>query len=116
MKLILTVFVSALMLSASDPQTAKKKTVAPAKVVKPLEIPKEAVETEPGTFRYTDSGGKKWIYRKTPWGVARAEDTGEDRSAAKHAVAGDGVNAIEARVMVRFRLPGPFSISNWTSD
>src|SRR5262249_37492970 len=79
MKLIIAILASTLMLAASDPASppqAPKTTPAPApaKQIRPLKFPKGAVETEPGTFRYTDSDGKKWIYRKTPFGIARRED------------------------------------------
>jgi hypothetical protein len=117
MKLIILIFVSTLMLSASDPQTAKKTTPpAPAKGIKPLEIPKEAVETEPGTFRYTDSDGKKWIYRKTPWGVARLEDKPADGATAaadKPAETSTGIKAVEDGDVVRFERPGPFGPYRW---
>src|SRR5215470_16679683 len=57
-------------------------TPPPVPAAAPL-IPKGAVETEPGTFRYTDTDGKKWIYRKTPFGVARLEDKPEEAAVAK---------------------------------
>src|SRR5215471_3083772 len=96
MKLIFAILATAALMTATDPQS-KKTAPPPAKVIKPLEIPKEAVETEPGTFRYTDSEGKKWIYRKTPFGVARMEDSPAPAAAAaaKPADAAEGVKAIE---------------------
>src|SRR5215468_5735610 len=105
MKLILAIFASALVLSASDPQAAKKTTApAPGRQIKPLEIPKGAVETEPGTFRYTDSDGKKWIYRKTPFGVARLEDKPTD-AAQKPADPSAGITAVEDGDKVHFERP-----------
>src|SRR4051812_23493368 len=102
MKLILTMFASALLLSATDPQAAKK-TTAPAKTIKPMEIPKGAVESEPGTFRFTDADGKKWIYRKTPWGVSKVADNGTEAAApTKPADPGAGISATEDGDMVRF--------------
>jgi hypothetical protein len=115
MKLILLVFASALLAAAADPQPAKKAaTPAPAKQTKPLEIPKGAVETEPGTFRYTDSDGKKWIYRKTPFGVARLEDKGTDQAAEQPASDPSSfIKATEDGDTVRFERPGPFGIYRW---
>src|ERR1051325_3988658 len=117
MKLILAMFASTLVLAASDPQPAKKNTApAPpaAKQTKPLEIPKGAVETEPGTFRYTDSDGKKWIYRKTPFGVARLEDKGTDQAAEQPASDPSSfIKATEDGDTVRFERPGPFGIYRW---
>lgn len=119
MKLILAMFASALMLVASDPQPAKKTTApapapAPAKQIKPVEIPKGAVETDPGTFRFTDSDGKKWIYRKTPFGVSRFEDKPADDAAVKPADASEGIKAVEDGDSVRFERPGPFGAYKWT--
>jgi len=123
MKPIFLIFVSALLLSASDPQAAKKTTApAPAKTVKPLEIPKDAVESEPGNFHYTDSDGKKWIYRKTPFGVSRTEDKPADSvaaPAATSAAAPSGkttdaaTKAVEDGDIVHFERPGPFGPYKW---
>jgi hypothetical protein len=118
MKLILLTIASAVLLFASDPQSTKKTTApAPAKQIKPLEIPKGAVETEPGTFRYTDADGKKWIYRKTPWGVARLEDKPSDKdAAAQQAPPVDpsaGIKVSEEGNMIRFERPGPFGTYRW---
>jgi hypothetical protein len=113
MKLIFAIFTAALALWASDPQATKKTSAPAAKEIKPVEIPKGAVETEPGTFRFTDADGKKWIYRKTPWGVARLEDKGEALP-AKTADAAESIQAIEDGDVVRFERPGPFGVYKWT--
>ncbi len=117
MKLIFFVFASALLAVAADPQPAKKSTAPaapPAKQTKPLEIPKGAVETEPGTFRYTDTDGKKWMYRKTPFGVARLEDKGTERAAEQTATdPANGIKATEDGDTVRFERPGPFGVYRW---
>src|SRR5215471_14504335 len=39
-----------------------------------VEIPAGAVKSPDGAYHYTDARGKKWIYRATPWGIARGED------------------------------------------
>jgi hypothetical protein len=111
MKTLLAIFASALVLSASDPQ-ATKKTAPPAKTVKPLEIPKDAVETEPGTFHYTDSDGKKWIYRKTPFGVARLEDKPAEPS-VKPVDPSEFIKAVEDGDTIHFERPGPFGTYKW---
>jgi hypothetical protein len=113
MRLIFAVFASAMILAASDPQSAKKTTPPPAKQIKPVEIPKGAVETEPGTFRYTDSDGKKWIYRKTPWGVARLEDKPVDPATQPPSDPAAGIKAVEDGDVVHFERPGPFGDYKW---
>ncbi len=84
MKLFFVVFVSALALSAADPQakkdTSKESASATSKAsdtAKPSAIPAGAVKGDDGDYHYTDTQGKKWIYHKTPFGMSRREDTGE---------------------------------------
>src|ERR1035437_9363435 len=97
MKLFFVVFVAALALSAQDPQSPKKQTPPPPKAAtkaapkvtdasKPTAIPAEAVQAADGDSPYPAPEGKKWIFRKTPFGVARLEDPPE-RTAAKAAAA-----------------------------
>ncbi|MGD0774611.1 MAG: hypothetical protein ABSC05_17500 [Candidatus Solibacter sp.] len=127
MKLLLVVFVSALALSAQDPQVPKEQTPqtprkakAAAKATpkvtdasKPTAIPVEAVQGDDGDYHYTDPQGKKWIYRKTPFGVTRMEDTPE-RAAGKAAAAnGAGIKATEDGDIVRFERMGPFGLWKW---
>src|ERR1039458_5762366 len=124
MKLLLAVFVSALALSAQDPQAPKTQTPRTAKAAakttpkvtdasKPTAIPAEAVQLDDGDYHYTDPQGKKWLYRKTPFGVTRMEDTAE-RSATKAAAAsGAGIKATEDGDTVRFERQGPFGLWEW---
>ena len=89
---------------------AKKQQVTPA----PKEIPANAEEVEPGTYRYTDSLGKKWFLRKTPFGLARFEDTGAPLS--KKASAEDawaGVTITDAGDSLHFERLGPFGTYKW---
>ncbi len=76
MKILTCMFVVAASLAAQD---AAKTTTQPAakdtkKTTKPPAvnaIPKDAVETSPGFYRWTDKDGKVWTYRRTPFGVTR---------------------------------------------
>jgi hypothetical protein len=126
MKLLFAVFVSALALSAQDPQAnppAKKpaakaapKALAPPKVKnasKPLPIPAEAVLGADGDYRYTDTQGKKWLYRKTPFGVTRMEDTPQFTSTRAADATGAGIKATEDGDIVRFERQGPFGVWKW---
>jgi hypothetical protein len=121
MKLIFVAFVSALALSAADPQAPKQQTrqaaakTAPkaADASKAAAIPADAVLDAAGDYRYTDPQGKKWIYRKTPFGVTRLEDVPE-RPAEKAAAAdGAGIKATEDGDKVRFERQGPFGVWKW---
>ena len=86
---------------------AKKKPAPPAEIV----IPAGATMTEPGTYTFTDAQGKKWIYRKTPFGIARAED--KPAEVAPAPVAGPTTIATEDGDTVRFERPGPFGAYRW---
>jgi hypothetical protein len=46
-----------------------------------VKIPAGAVKTEDGSYKFTDSDGKKWIFRNTPFGVAKSEDKPLDLTA-----------------------------------
>src|SRR5947207_9171062 len=118
MRLLITVFISTVLLSAGEPQTRKQtpgtgSQPAPAKAAKPIEIPPGAVEREPGHFYYTDQQGKKWIYSKTPFGIARWEDKPADADAPKALDPMANVKVIEEGDVVKFERPGPFGTYKW---
>jgi hypothetical protein len=125
MKILFAVFVSALALSAQDPQVnppakkavPKKAPKAAAKaaprVITPMPIPADAVLAADGDYHFTDPQGKKWIYRKTPFGVTRLEDTPQLTSTRAPDPSGAGIKATEDGDMVRFERKGPFGIWRW---
>src|SRR2546422_7475725 len=90
---------------------AKKKPAPPAEIV----VPAGATMVEPGTYTFTDAQGKKWIYRKTPFGLARIEDKPADRAAAAAPTpsASMATTATEDGDIVRFERPGPFGTYRW---
>jgi hypothetical protein len=50
-------------------------------------IPKDAKEVEPGLYKYTDSTGKTYKFRKTPFGVVRSVDEpGNDEPGKKSVI------------------------------
>jgi hypothetical protein len=119
MKLFFVVFVSALVLSAAEPQakkdTAKESATATSKAAdaaKSSAIPADAVKDADGDYHYTDPQGKKWIYHNTPFGMSRREDTG-DHETAKAAPNGAGIKATEDGDNVRFERQGPFGVWKW---
>jgi hypothetical protein len=111
MRLLIVFSVFAMLITAADKPGAKAKPTAKAAAVKPLEIPAGAVESG-GAWRYTDAQGKKWIYRKTPFGVARMEDKPDTRPAVQ-AVRPEDVKATESGEYIRFERPGPFGTYKW---
>jgi len=84
--------------------SAKKKAAPPAEIV----IPAGARMVEPGTYTFTDAQGKKWIYRKTPFGIAKFED-----KPVEPPVASATITATEDGDTVRFERPGPFGPYRW---
>jgi hypothetical protein len=124
MKLFFVVFVSALALSATGIQAKKKETAPTTKAAanaapkatdasKPMAIPASAVQDAAGDYRYTDPQGKKWIYRKTPFGVTRLEDSPERDAAKAAAASGAGIKATEDGDVVHFERLGPFGVWKW---
>jgi hypothetical protein len=92
------------------PVVAILLTAAEAPAKKPAGIPAGAVLVAPGSYRYTDQTGTAWIYRQTPFGVARLEE----KPAAEAASAGqDYIRATEDGDTVRFERPGPFGPYRW---
>jgi hypothetical protein len=126
MKIRFAIYLSVIVLSAAPAQTTKAAAKpAPAKATataKAIEIPAGAVAAEPGSFHYTDAQGKKWIYRKTPFGIARIEEpTSTDDAASKRVAAEpaaghdryDNVSAIEDGDTIRFERGTPFGMQKW---
>jgi hypothetical protein len=111
-------------------QSDAKKTTDPAPRTE-VKIPAGAVKGEDGIYRFTDSKGKKWIYRETPFGIAKSEDKPKDPTATPFgkvkapasdpassdstaAPAGkDPTVAYDEGDTVRFERPTPFGTSTW---
>jgi hypothetical protein len=93
---------------APKKQRAKKIAAPPAE----LTLPAGAKQVDVGTYTFTDAQGKKWIYRKTPFGLARLEDKPIEPSAAP-AASGDKIVATEDGDTIRFERPGPFGVYKW---
>lgn len=129
MRMFFAVLISAVAVMAADaqaeakkaspaaPKAASKSTAkAPAKVndaSKPAAIPADAVADSTGDYHYTDPEGKKWIYRKTPFGVSRLEDTAENAAPKADAASGGGITAFDEGDKVRFERKGPFGVWKW---
>jgi hypothetical protein len=97
-----------------------KKTEAKAKP-KPepagLTLPAGAVQTGPATYTFTDAQGKRWIYRQTPFGLARVEDQAKPATPAEQASTEKQIaqtHAVENGDAIQFERPGPFGVYRWT--
>jgi len=118
--LILTASLSAQTTSQTK-KTSKKTTetttttapAVPTRQAPPnVVIPKGAVEGDDGNFRFTDAHGKKWIYRNTPFGVAKSEDKGTGVPVAPQQ--DTLTTATDAGDSVNFEKPSPFGTVKWT--
>ena len=92
-------------------------------------VPKGAKEVEPGVFRHTDSAGKTYLYRKTPFGVTKSLETAEKAEAPRTSKStqattpfgassqektAEGVKVRERGDVLEFERPSPFGVSRWT--
>jgi hypothetical protein len=96
----------------SKPAATPESQKPSAATVKPVEIPAGAVEFEPGSYRAKDAAGKTWIYRKTPFGVARVEDK-PDAKRPKPPSEEQYIKVTEAGDTLKFERPSPFGIYQW---
>jgi hypothetical protein len=110
MKKLTIALLFAAALIAAEQKDAKKET-KPANQPADVTIPAGAQKTEDGSYRFTDAKGKKWIYRETPFGIAKSEDkpaapaqTPQEDTMTKATVNGDSVH---------FERPTPFGVTKW---
>jgi len=111
-------------LAAQDSaKTSPPPAAPPAKLAKQTKkatasggIPKDAVETAPGFYRWTDKDGKVWTYRMSPFGVTRwpadSVDTRQD-AANKRSAGIERITAVEQGDSVRFEQETPFGKRTW---
>jgi hypothetical protein len=108
-------------LTAAEPREQDKSEKKPAAekpkprpAPAPLTVPAEAVQTDANTYTYTDAQGKKWIYRRTPFGLTRfepRETTAADQENLKKD--SEQIQAFDDGDSVRFERPGPFGVYRW---
>jgi hypothetical protein len=99
--------------SQNKPDNAKKST--PKKVTRtpdPPTIPSDATPLPDGSFRYVDKDGKKWIYRRTPFGVSKTEE--RPVAPVTQNPADDPAKSEDLGDTVRFTRPTPFGPKVWT--
>jgi hypothetical protein len=86
-------------------------------------IPAGAAQVEPNLYRYTDSDGKTWNYRQTPFGISRweekpasAQPTSQPNSQATpeaKPAKSDPVAFTDLGDSYRFEKKTPFGTSTW---
>jgi len=113
----LILFCAAAMVLAAQTARSNAPRPQPAQSAQstalPAGIPAGAVKAADG-YRYTDADGRQWLYRPTPFGVARVSAAEAASSkAAKSAASDDGLRATDHGDTVSFERPGPFGIYRW---
>jgi hypothetical protein len=76
----------------------------------PLALPAGAVAVESNLYRHTDAQGRTWIYRRTPFGIARIEASSV---ASPRPAECANTKAWDDGDAVRFERPGPFGVYRW---
>lgn len=126
MRILMFLLLSVVALCAAE-KPAAKKAVKPAsrqsadraQTTRKVTVPPGAVETGPGTWSHTDRQGRKWVYRDTPFGIARFEEKEqkEDAAAASSRKSeSESVKAFDDGEFVRFERQGPFGVYKWRSN
>jgi hypothetical protein len=98
--------------AARDHQTKKpQKAAQPQKAAPntPL-IPPGATQVEPNLYRSTDAQGKTWLYRRTPFGVSKWEDTPSPQAAVPDDAL---VTVSDLGDQVQFERKTPFGSTKW---
>jgi len=101
----LILLVMCLTAFADDTSHKKSRPKPPpnAKTVKTLTLPPGAKPAGANTWNYTDPQGKKWIYRKTPFGLSRIDAEAEAAAAGEaYRAAAEAVS--QARKAAALRL------------
>jgi hypothetical protein len=84
-------------------------------------IPAGATQVEPNLYRFTDSDGKTWNYRQTPFGISRWEEKPASSQPTSDAQASPQANPVKSEPVAvtdlgdsyRFEKKTPFGTSAW---
>jgi hypothetical protein len=100
-----------------EPASSGAVKTSPSETSARAKVPKDAVEVEPGTWRWTDQEGRKWLFRQTPFGIAKLEEGRKPRSSANDARLDaqliESMKAVEKGDEIAFERPGPFGTYRW---
>ena len=111
MKTTLLIVTSSVLLMAQAAKPAAQKQ-ARTEAASTTEIPAGAKLVEPFIYRYTDSQGKTWMYRKSPFGVMKWE---EKETPPAPVQAADPIVVTDLGDSFRFARKSPFGDQIWTS-
>lgn len=113
MKSVILIVILAVLAAGAEKE--KKDTTSRSRKSQTLTLPSDAKELEPGTWRHTDKEGTVWIYRKTPFGLARYPETkAEADDGKKNQNTSTLIKAYDEGDKVRFERHTPFGKQVWT--
>jgi hypothetical protein len=75
-------------------------------------IPAGAKEVRPYTYSFTDAAGTKWMYRQTPFGLTKWQDSDIPKAAMPEQP--NPVSAADLGDRIRFERKTPFGQYVWT--
>lgn len=113
MRLWMVLLMAAVVLSAADRRAQKKDTKPKATPTAPkmVQIPAEAVQIGPSSYRYTGLNGKTLLYTKTPFGISVMEEKAQPAPGEDHPL--EAISATEGGDNVQFARPTPFGMMHW---
>jgi hypothetical protein len=111
MKIVMLALIAAGLLLAQDKKAEPRAGAAKGDAGGPT-LPPGAKQVEPGLYRYTDPQGKSWMYRSTPFGLAKWEDKPVVATPAVEPVV--PVSITDLGDSVQFERQTPFGPHKWT--
>ena len=113
MRLWMVLSMTALVLSAADGRAQQKDTNPKTKSIAPkmVQIPADAVQIGPSSYRYTGLNGKTLLYTKTPFGISVMEEKAQPAAGEDHRL--EAISATEGGDNVQFARPTPFGMMHW---
>jgi hypothetical protein len=88
-------------------QRVKTKAKPEAPRAAQVTVPKDAERIAPNTYRWADAKGKNWVFRETPFGVVKMEES-QYQSPNQAASQPVELRVKEEGDMVHFERPSPF--------
>jgi len=107
---LMLIGIGAVLLSAQTRSPASSQPARPGKTLGAA-IPEGATQVQPYIYRYTDTQGKHWMYRQTPFGVTKWEEKDTPKPASDSL---EPIVVTDLGDSVRFSHKYPFGEQVWT--
>lgn len=94
-------------------KSAPKPATKAAKSAYPKEVPKDAVKLSDYEWRWVDKSGKAWIFRQTPFSVAKFPEDLSKSETASNVDSGAPLGVRDLGDSVEFSRKSPFGANRW---